>query len=416
MILPPFSPASSLLVQATTQRVAIDDGQVSAQQNHVSVKTTEKPRLGSGIGEMIFGPEGSSAPDNSRIANQFLNKAIDMAKALARLQGSSVQAVIGNLPGGGIMQASNGWGYTAEIEIYHSGAIRMSSQLTGTSGDDNLTINTGDASQKDVTRMSPMPFGIDAGDGNDALSLASQRVMNVDGGKGDDRVAIDAMLVTNIDGGEGADAIAIVSSEVYNVEGGAGADAISIAAHNISNVYGGAGNDAVTIQGDHVFNVSGGGGSDAISVSAKVAQNVEGGEGSDLLTVNAQQYAHIRGGAGNDVINARASGNDGFLNVSGGTGNDLINIDADMALLRFEGGDGKDQVQIKRTRDLTVSLGTADLDGAKISFDEDSLKIVLEDGAEITVNGLKHTTSIRVISDHNSGIDLRSHKPLDIVI
>ncbi len=411
-----LSTANTLLVQAMTQRSEISDGGASVQRHEVSVATTQKPRLEAGVDELFFGPSHATATDNSGTISRFLEKAVGMAKALARLQGTSVHAVMGNIPGGGIMQASSGWAYEAEVEIYESGVVRMSSQLTGTDGDDTLTINTGDASKKDVTAMSAMPLGINAGDGNDALTLASQRVVGVDAGTGDDRAAIDAMFVANIEGGAGNDAIAIASSVVRNVYGGTGADAISIAAHYISNVHGGAGNDAMTLQGDRVFNVNGDDGADAISVTARSADSVSGGAGNDALTVDVRQNAHIRGGEGNDVINARAHGADGNLNISGGSGNDVINIDADMALLRFEGGDGQDQVHINRARDLTISLGTTDLDSASISFDEGTLNIHLEDGSEMSISGLADTPSIRIVSDQNAGYDLRRYVPVSTIL
>lgn len=408
----PYSSASMILASAQTFQMRADAHGTAAQADRVEVAAARKAKLtGAQKTDLMFTPV-SGRKGNEEIVERFLQKALGMAKALARLQGRPVQAVMADLPQGLSGHMSGGWSYHAEVEVYANGAVRTSEGLTGTNGDDTLVLSTGDASEAEQSGNGRLPGGIDSGAGNDSLTLSSQRVTNVDGGAGRDRIAIDGMLVRNVRGGDGADAVAVVASDASNLDAGGGDDALSVGAHSVWNVDGGGGRDSVTIRGGSVLNVDGGDGSDVVHVVADSALNVDGGAGDDVIRVEGGSALNVSGGAGDDVIAVDVTGS---TTISGGAGDDRIIVAADMALVRFEPGGGRDVVSVERAGHLTLDLGGATLDSIEIALDDDRVTLTHADGSSLVATGIDKVAELHIRGADGVAI-LREAPRLDISV
>lgn len=135
---------------------------------------------------------------------------------------------------------------------------------------------------------------IDAGGGNDSITIGDQSA-TVIGGAGDDTVVA----------GNGNDI----------VRGGVGNDSLTVGNGN-DKVDGGAGNDVITA-GTGNDTLSGGSGNDTITATdpAGNADLVYGGRGNDIISVGAGNDT-VWGGVGDDTITA-GNGNDTFGAIVG---------------------------------------------------------------------------------------------------
>lgn len=390
--------ASMLLVEARVAASNPDAETTQALAEKAATARASKPNADLGAffeqREIGLGDAEPQQSGNGARAERYLEKMMAMAKALARLQGSSVQAVVGNLPGGGIVQMSGGWTYNAEIEIYEGGGLRFTESLDGSDGDDTLSINTGDANKAEVAKKSALPNGIKAGGGNDQLSIVSQHVNGVDGGDGDDAIAIDAVFASNIDGGDGADEMAVVAGTLLNLDGGAGDDVVTIAAHDVFNVYGGDGDDIMTVAAERLINFN-------------------AGSGNDIITAKLNGLGQISAGEGDDIVRALSEGS---VSVRGGAGDDLITVGGDRVALHFEGGDGLDQVQIERADTLAIGVGNTDLSNVEISMEGDRLTITHQDGSQMIVEGVSDALEIIVQNDDQDRLFLREKPSVDVLV
>jgi hypothetical protein len=213
-------------------------------------------------------------------------------------------------------------------------------------------------------------FELVATDGNDAIThvATGNTFSRIDAGDGDDTVSVSVEGAARVSGGAGDDAISLTGARV-RASGGSGDDAISVSGYRAS-ASGGSGNDAIAVAGEHVGRVSGGSGDDAIGVAGRWVRSVHGGSGNDVITAAGQIIGRVSGGSGNDTITATGSrigrvyGGDGddtitvsgdrIGRISGGTGDDLINIDGDGALVAFRAGDGQDTVSITGRTEFAI--------------------------------------------------------------
>ena len=92
---------------------------------------------------------------------------------------------------------------------------------------------------------------IDAGDGDDEVSIVNAYITSVVGGAGDDTIYIvrtDCYTSCGeVDGGGGDDKITILHSETKEIFGGAGDDAISVGYAKQGKIYGGDGDDTIDL-------------------------------------------------------------------------------------------------------------------------------------------------------------------------
>ena len=113
--------------------------------------------------------------------------------------------------------------------------------------------------------------GLHTGAGNDVVDvLKTGENSEIDAGDGDDEVSIVNAYVTSVVGGAGDDTIYIVSTDCYNkcgkVDGGGGDDKITILHSETKEIFGGAGDDAISIGYAKEGKIYGGDGDDTIDV------------------------------------------------------------------------------------------------------------------------------------------------------
>lgn len=266
-------------------------------------------------------------------------------------------------------------------------------RLFGEAGNDTLFGDAGD----DLVDGGEGDDLLDGGDGNDTL-LAGAGDDRLDGGTGDDSLVADAGRDVLL-GGEGDD----------RLEGGEGDDTLADGAGR-DVVTGGPGNDVIVAAADDEADAfDGGDGSDTLDLSAtnsgatvdlaseivriredvidrvSAIENAVGGSGHDVLIGN-QEANSLLGGAGDDVLSGGGgrdtlSDGTGADVVRGGEGDDLIIVALDGDVDSFDGGEGRD---------------TLDLTAAKTGF-----VIDLDKGTIIGL-GLGEDTVIRV-EDVESG-------------
>lgn len=186
--------------------------------------------------------------------------------------------------------------------------------------------------------------------GNDTLSDGAGRDV-ASGGEGDDVfvVSLDGES-DRFDGGEGSDTLdltATVSGVAVDLAAGTsvgnetGHDAVA----SIETVLGGAGDDVFTGSSANET-LRGGEGRDSLS----------GGGGADILDGGADEDA-LFDGAGTDI-------------VLGGAGDDLLAPSLDGESDRFDGGEGKDTLDLSETTEgVAVDLANGSASGAEIGCD-----------------------------------------------
>ena len=245
----------------------------------------------------------------------------------------------------------------------------------------------------DVVSVYGLNLGtVSLGEGNDVFSGALDALPRLDAGAGNDSVSLHVSGAASVDGGEGDDALAVAADRLADVSGGAGNDAISVAARTAS-ADGGAGADAIAVRADRA-RVSGGAGNDAISVRAAEISEVRGGEGDDAITLVAAEVRHASGGTGNDVISIAAGT---VERVSGGAGDDVILLNVDAAGLVFGAGDGRDAVSLSSGAALEIYVDEAP-GGVSVRWTEggDAL-LTLAGGEELAILGAGQAGSLLLV-------------------
>jgi len=309
-----------------------------------------------------------------------------------------------------------------EPQIYPGGQVFGS--VRGGAGNDTLEVNA----------RGSVEFGIDAGDGDDGVSLlggvvgSTQTAGNVVLGNGNDSFLISgfsgvdepsegspggpfteaAILYGTVSGGEGNDQFTVeVGGTVLGrgtaiaVDGGAGNDIVDIIGGTIgdpaaqANVALGDGNDKFTIKGGTGDNGQG------PIIDGILHGSILGDAGDDSvgIEVNGVVSGNVSGGTGNDTI--AVSGGTVAGNVTGDDGNDQLAVSGGAVAGNLTGGAGVDSV--------TVSGGfvggnvegeTITLTGGTIGGDISGVS-----GDTLTINGSPTALNLRngvVISGTNA--------------
>ena len=220
-------------------------------------------------------------------------------------------------------------------------------------------------------------------------------------GSGSDSIYIDGSVATlmtdsgsstvfvgmndTIDAGAGNDIVSVISGSNLYIAGGDGSDSIWSSSLNTSvTINGGAGNDSIYNRGKSV-SIFGGDGSDSIENWYGSQVTIEGGIGNDSIYDYSGNRALIYGGVSDDfIVNGRIiyngstivsngdhvlinsdSGNDSIFNngsyasVYGSVGNDSIqNEFGHYALL--SGGEDKDTIHNESGNNVTIDGGSGD--------------------------------------------------------
>jgi RTX calcium-binding nonapeptide repeat (4 copies) len=204
---------------------------------------------------------------------------------------------------------------------------------------------------------------VQAGDGDDSVSLANTAATAVlAGGPGDDHL-VGGTAADQIDGGEGADLLTGRGGNDRLV-GGDGADRLR-GGPGDDSVEGGAGDDSIATDLG-ADNLDGGQGFDAVSYGGRavpvgvvldgVANDGQSGEGDNVQPT----VERIRGGRADDVLSAPSAGAapGPGLALEGEAGNDVLigGFGAD----DLRGGPGNDQISGGRSPDVLTGGGGSD--------------------------------------------------------
>ncbi len=257
----------------------------------------------------------------------------------------------------GIVDEAGGWTITLGGSA-KAASIKAGSAVYGTTGDDtvsiggaNVYLQLGNGADSVVSAADADKAYVDAGAGNDSISISGKQV-TVYAGAGDDVVSIKGDQAY-VEGGAGADSIVVdgKSSTVYGGDGndsvyanvtsglidlGGGNDFASVAGDSLT-VSAGDGNDTVSVGGNYVT-VDGGAGNDSIVAAGNYA-NITAGDGADTVSIGGASVT-ASGGAGNDVISVQGAS----AVIDAGAGNDSVIVAGDDASITL--GDGRDTVSI----------------------------------------------------------------------
>jgi len=199
--------------------------------------------------------------------------------------------------------------------------------LTSAQGDGVSTIDTGAGNDEVNTYSDLGEYDITLGEGDDTLTMEGCEVecgtgdQTVDAGAGDDLVTISMIGDHSVDGGEGADTLEVgcdCDEEGNNtINSGAGDDLVIVKAFGIQDITLGEGNDTLEIQGawvdgdefdygdDIITTVDAGAGDDDVTFYLNHFMDVDLGEGDDVLTMRAKDLTAddaINGGEGVDTV------------------------------------------------------------------------------------------------------------------
>lgn len=249
----------------------------------------------------------------------------------------------------GIVDEAGGWTITLGGSA-KAASIKTGSAVYGTTGNDtasiggtNVYLQLGNGADSVVSAENADKAYVDAGAGNDSISISGKQV-TVYAGAGDDVVSIKGDQAY-VEGGAGADSI-VVDGKSSTVYGGDGND--SVYANVTSGLIDlGGGNDFASVAGDSLT-VSAGDGNDTVSVGGNYV-TVDGGAGNDSI-VAAGNYANITAGDGADTVSIGGAS----VTASGGAGNDVISVQGASAVI--DAGAGNDSV-IVADNDASITLG-----------------------------------------------------------
>ncbi|WP_374569048.1 calcium-binding protein [Ideonella sp.] len=134
-------------------------------------------------------------------------------------------------------------------------------------------------------------YDLDAGDGDDQVSVWSVNHLTIAGGTGNDSIVGDSVTRVDIDAGTGNDTVSASSGsgQRFTVSGGGGSDVVTASGYG-GEVYGDGGNDRLTVVGRSATDVhaDGGAGNDTLTAGGGVA-TLTGGDGDDTFVLQGRE-------------------------------------------------------------------------------------------------------------------------------
>jgi len=265
-------------------------------------------------------------------------------------------------------------------------------------GDDIINLAT-DLNDNPTREFSIENLTIDAGAGNDTITVLGDR-LQIEGGSGDDTIMALFPSTGNIFGGEGNDTLTGEqgSSDPLNLFGGAGDDILDGSTIDNGALDGGEGNDDITMSGGadggagYVSNAFGGDGNDTmryqgggLNFEQLVPNTLTGGAGDDTFSLILNEGGDIVGdfaptamdgtqqlqsvaiadfNSDEDVIIVDASASSADYTLTGATletRTDGADTTQTVLILRYESG-------TLQAREVVVGLGSADVALGDIAF------------------------------------------------
>lgn len=192
------------------------------------------------------------------------------------------------------------------------------------------------------------------GNSDDAANTDATKV-TITGTAGNDVITLESGKVTSLDAGQGNDKVTIASAaSVNDLKLNDGANTVTVAG-KVNTLTAGAGDDNVNVSGE-VSTLTTGTGNDTISVSGKV-KTLEAGDGDDKISVTAGEVDTLNAGAGADTISVAAGAR--VKDLDAGDGDDIIAITAGAVIKNLNGGGG--------TNTLKLENGVVDLSTTKLT-------------------------------------------------
>lgn len=226
-------------------------------------------------------------------------------------------------------------------------AEELVSEVQGGNGDDAVTVKssiasriTGGEGNDTIAVIARSVEGVEGNAGDDQISILatvdpelddklqrssdSGSVRKVLGGVGKDTIVIDAdRQVTGVDAGSGDDSVTIRAKEIYSIDAGSGNDTVDLTGENVAGINTGSGDDTVSAKGSVISNLFSGYGADKIDLEADYVFGVDGGSGNDAVFVESSSVLFVNSGSGNDNIEVHGHSVSGIL---GDAGDDTIKI------------------------------------------------------------------------------------------
>lgn len=192
------------------------------------------------------------------------------------------------------------------------------------------------------------------GNSDDAANTDATKV-TITGTAGNDVITLESGKVTSLDAGQGNDKVTIASAaSVNDLKLNDGANTVTVAG-KVNTLTAGAGDDNVNVSGE-VSTLTTGTGNDTISVSGKV-KTLNAGDGDDKISVTAGEVDTLNAGAGADTISVAAGAR--VKDLDAGDGDDIIAITAGAVIKNLNGGGG--------TNTLKLENGVVDLSTTKLT-------------------------------------------------
>ncbi|MBI1324707.1 hypothetical protein GC170_16190 [bacterium] len=301
-----------------------------------------------------------------------------------------------------------------DIELGASDAFADNVTVTGTDGDDAISVHGSGSLFTDATEVTGLPvmvtllggsvvpggfldhLTVRSGRGNDSLSVTRNFVQPIglilDGQGGEDFFDVTVQSTPGVSkvtviGGEGDDLIHVNEGNVALIGGASDVlEVLGTANNDVIDLTGGVNLITQTVNGvvsfidiagyTGVVHIDGLGGNDGIGLTGySLATTVLGGDGNDFINASGMPVAvSIYGGSGNDVLwgglaNDFISGGTGRDSIRGFAGNDQLFGDEDADVFGWQGGDGNDTVDGGTGYDAFVIEGTAGTDCFHVSPD-----------------------------------------------
>lgn len=191
------------------------------------------------------------------------------------------------------------------------------------------------------------------GNSDDAANTDATKV-TITGTAGNDVITLESGKVTSLDAGQGNDKVTIASAaSVKDLKLNDGANTVTVAG-KVNALTAGAGDDNVNVSGE-VSTLTTGTGNDTISVSGKVG-TLDAGEGDDKISVTAGEVDTLNAGAGADTISVAAGAR--VKDLDAGDGDDIIAITAGAVIKNLNGGTGNNTLKLENG---VVDLSTTKL-------------------------------------------------------
>ena len=274
------------------------------------------------------------------------------------------------------------------------------------SSDDTIVANAGTA------------HNIYGGKGKDTITVGKKAQAYVDGGAGNDLIMVKSATQgkfifngetlysgTQVDAGSGNDTITITAGKGHTVFTGSGNDAVEIKGGKNGTVTYGSGNNEFTITGGSGYKFESGFIYDekeeyysdnyySKSTEWKSAVSISGGSNNSIYCGNGDDTVVINGGK-NNYVDVR-DGND-YVEVTGGT-NNSVSVSVDQAGIAI----GKASVYIKGGTDTSVFSGNGK--NTTIYVQGGSFKDIYSEGGTVSLaSKVKYGKDASVLSRGNAG-------------